>query len=231
MGRYFDDGLYGDDFYSDELYHFGIKGQKWGRRRFQNEDGSLTPEGRKRYGHILNPDGKMRIEKTDHPVTQRAKRDWNDMDDKDFYRKYLTNKKQYLKEVDRKGDPYAANKLGRAITRRRIDKKVRKDGGYKATRKELDDATDLYALVEPAAIKAENDRIRAYQETPQAKRRALLNLGITAGYAAYTANKMNKRREEQRRQFDEDIRQRRERNERLEEALRNASEANKRYWK
>lgn len=34
----------------NELYHHGIKGQKWGIRRYQNEDGSLTPEGRKRYG-------------------------------------------------------------------------------------------------------------------------------------------------------------------------------------
>ena len=33
-----------------ELYHWGIKGMKWGRRRYQNKDGSLTPEGRKRYG-------------------------------------------------------------------------------------------------------------------------------------------------------------------------------------
>ena len=32
-----------------ELYHHGIKGQKWGVRRFQNKDGSLTPAGRKRY--------------------------------------------------------------------------------------------------------------------------------------------------------------------------------------
>lgn len=32
------------------LEHHGIKGQKWGIRRYQNEDGSLTPEGRERYG-------------------------------------------------------------------------------------------------------------------------------------------------------------------------------------
>ena len=35
---------------SEELYHHGIKGQKWGVRRYQNSDGSLTDEGRRRYG-------------------------------------------------------------------------------------------------------------------------------------------------------------------------------------
>lgn len=32
----------------DELYHYGIKGQKWGVRRYQNKDGSLTAAGKKR---------------------------------------------------------------------------------------------------------------------------------------------------------------------------------------
>ena len=32
---------------NNELYHFGIKGQKWGVRRFQNSDGTLTPVGKK----------------------------------------------------------------------------------------------------------------------------------------------------------------------------------------
>lgn len=35
---------------SSYLSHHGILGQKWGVRRFQNEDGSLTPAGEKRYG-------------------------------------------------------------------------------------------------------------------------------------------------------------------------------------
>ena len=35
---------------SDYISHFGVKGMKWGIRRYQNKDGSLTPEGRKRYG-------------------------------------------------------------------------------------------------------------------------------------------------------------------------------------
>lgn len=36
-------------YYPNDLYHHGIKGQKWGVRRFQNKDGSLTLEGGVRY--------------------------------------------------------------------------------------------------------------------------------------------------------------------------------------
>ena len=34
---------------SNDLRHHGIKGMKWGVRRYQNKDGSLTPAGKKRY--------------------------------------------------------------------------------------------------------------------------------------------------------------------------------------
>ena len=54
-----------------ELYHWGIKGMKWGQRRYQNKDGSLTPAGEKRYNKELERvkkekaklDEKARIEK------------------------------------------------------------------------------------------------------------------------------------------------------------------------
>jgi|GEM_PF-5213497 len=41
-------------YYGDYLYHHGIKGQKHGVRRFQNEDGSWTEAGRARYGATGN---------------------------------------------------------------------------------------------------------------------------------------------------------------------------------
>lgn len=39
--------------HTDELYHHGVKGMKWGVRRYQNEDGTLTDEGKKHYADLV----------------------------------------------------------------------------------------------------------------------------------------------------------------------------------
>lgn len=54
-----------EGFKKTDIQHWGIKGQKWGVRRYQNLDGSLTPAGRKRYSNSdgsLNEKGKKKLD-------------------------------------------------------------------------------------------------------------------------------------------------------------------------
>lgn len=69
----------------DELRHHGIKGQKWGVRRFQNEDGSYTSEGRRRAQQKSSTDSM-----SDDDLTKAVRR--------------LSLEKQY-KNLTKKSDP------------------------------------------------------------------------------------------------------------------------------
>lgn len=69
------------------ICHYGIKGQKWGIRRYQNEDGSLTAEGKKRFDKLL-----QLKESNENALLEKNKNLEN-------YRKYI--KKKYHKDVYR----------------------------------------------------------------------------------------------------------------------------------
>ena len=61
----------------EELYHYGTKGMRWGIRRYQNPDGSLTPSGRKR---LEKADIKWAKKKTDKITAQAKKASQKELD-------------------------------------------------------------------------------------------------------------------------------------------------------
>ena len=63
-----------------ELAHHGIKGQRWGRRRYQNEDGGLTPLGRIRYNRQQNPDERIASSPRFNSAKVHAHRKWTEED-------------------------------------------------------------------------------------------------------------------------------------------------------
>lgn len=97
--------------FTDEyLSHHGIKGQRWGRRRYQNPDGSLTPEGKLRYGKTT----------MDRIVTRLSKLNngkfYKPLDVKErIYEKYTPNLYNFHKSVVRKFYPYASEETIRIL--------------------------------------------------------------------------------------------------------------------
>lgn len=71
MNAYYLRGYY----YSSELYHHGIKGQKWGIRRYQNPDGTYTAAGKERYGATSDRQAN-RLAKYQEREYNRAKKDY-----------------------------------------------------------------------------------------------------------------------------------------------------------
>lgn len=90
---------------SSELYHWGIKGMKWGIRRYQNKDGTLTPAGKKRYsegGGLFGGSKKASKKTTPSDPSQMTTRQLQSA----IKRKELENR---LRELDGKGDQSSQN--------------------------------------------------------------------------------------------------------------------------
>lgn len=77
-----------------ELYHHGVKGQRWGVRRYQNKDGSLTSYGKKRYAKEL---AKLEAEKKRVRQQEQTAKKMKKLDD---MRKDIDERKKALNSDD-----------------------------------------------------------------------------------------------------------------------------------
>ena len=97
------------EYVSEYLAHHGVQGQKWGVRRYQNEDGSLTEEGKKRYQKLSDKYDKAFFTKgrvrSEFKIAKTA-HDMRKFEDKIDRKKYFENRlggeeniKEFIKEL------------------------------------------------------------------------------------------------------------------------------------
>lgn len=86
----------------NELYHHGIKKQKWGVRRYQNEDGSLTEAGRKRYARDAKEKGYNKYDKDNESYYKSSKKNGRedlDVDAERYVKEDITRTRTVANEV------------------------------------------------------------------------------------------------------------------------------------
>lgn len=103
-----------EGFKKDDLEHYGLKGQKWGVRRYQFPDGTYTPAGKKRYNREQKKAGKLTAQAR---VSSRAVR----LAEKKTYK---AKGKAHMMPTDKNRLSYAANKSALEKLRANNDKNI-----------------------------------------------------------------------------------------------------------
>jgi hypothetical protein len=138
----------------DFLMHHGIKGQKWGVRRFQNEDGSLTSAGKRRLAQTSDSDKRDRLVRGHDTSVRLAK-------------EYADDAKMHAKQL-KFGQAYADRRLSKESARKaeRNARKIAKidDKAEADARKAIKDQRKHYAknasLLSDAELNAQISRLQ-----------------------------------------------------------------------
>lgn len=127
-----------------ELYHYGVQGQKWGERRYQYQDGSLTPEGKRHYG--IGDRIKKSIIKTGTKINkanEKRRKRWEHYKEQATIVKDLgkTTNEEFAKDPGRKGHFFEqSDKLNAA--RARAGMKMANKYGAEKFAKAVNDTTN-----------------------------------------------------------------------------------------
>lgn len=111
------------------LSHAGIKGMKWGVRRYQNKDGTLTPEGRKRYlatdGKTLTKAGKKKFENKDGSLNEKGKQMYKAMEENRGKEKERVLNSRSAKELYDNAHLFTTQELQTAYNRLQLEKNIK----------------------------------------------------------------------------------------------------------
>ena len=151
--------------YSNSLSHHGIKGQKWGQRRYQNEDGSLTDAGRSRYGSGFIG---TRLESgRNYRLAKKAAKEARKARDNRAY-KEVENAERSIEKGYKRGQNLSKKDL------------ARQDAAYRKYNSDLAKSKSQY---KSDIAKAKADRKEANSMTDEQKAKLKKGLMIAAGVA------------------------------------------------
>ena len=159
-----------------ELYHHGIKGQKWGVRRFQNKDGSLTPAGRRRY------DEPNVGQKTSESVTI----------DGQTFKVYGRNNKQYADKVAKKAKDMGATVSRESKVKEKKQKTYKIPENKSLHRLKLEEKYMKNGMTREQAEQAAAKRIRTEKFVAAAAVVTVASAVAYAKYKGYTSDKVFK---------------------------------------